>query len=403
MKYRTVSWYNDFRCIGGICEDSCCENWEIDLDEASLKHYMKQGGDFGKRLRDSTRVKDRQFILNGTRCPFLNEENLCDIYIELGEGSLCETCTNFPRHIEEFEDLKEVSLTMSCPEASRIMLGKEQQMTFCCWEGTDSEYGLKPMEPVHSFAFWKRKHTNKLDKPLFEILFAVRENYFAILQDRTRPVQDRAAEVLLSAYELQERIDQRQYEQLRQELAKGRPEAKGRLEAQQEKLSARYGSRTPEKKMWMKQLLNMFEGLENIKKEWKELLQAGKELLNDEDVCQSYESAGREFSAYYQEREYEFEHILVYYIFNYFLGASYDRDALTKVKFAVVSYLVIMELDTALWLKQAKQFTNEDQVRVAHAYSKEVEHSYNNFESLQLVVSAHPLLDIEHILVGLLS
>lgn len=403
MKYRTVSWYSDFHCIGGICEDSCCENWEIDLDEASLKHYMKQGGDFGKRLRDSTRVKDRQFILNGTRCPFLNEENLCDIYIELGEGSLCETCTNFPRHVEEFEDLKEVSLTMSCPEASRIMLGKEQQMTFCCREGTDSEYGLKPVEQVHSFAFWKRKHTNRLDKPLFEILFAVRENYFAILQDRTRPVQDRAAEVLLSAYELQERIDRRQYEQLRQELAKGRPGTKGRLEAQQKELSARYGSRTPEKKMWMKQLLNMFEGLENIKKEWKELLQAGKDLLNDEDVCQSYESAGREFSAYYQEREYEFEHILVYYIFNYFLGASYDRDALTKVKFAVVSYLVIMELDTALWLKQAKQFTNEDQVRVAHAYSKEVEHSYNNFESLQLVVSAHPLLDIEHILVGLLS
>ncbi|MDE5863064.1 MAG: flagellar protein FliB, partial [Lachnospiraceae bacterium] len=93
----------------------------------------------------------------------------------------------------------------------------------------------------------------------------------------------------------------------------------------------------------------------------------------------------------------------VYYIFNYFLGASYDHDALTKVKFAVVSYLVILELDTALWLKQEKSFTYENQVRIAHAYSKEVEHSYNNFESLQLVMSAHPLLDMEHIMVGLLS
>jgi hypothetical protein len=32
-----------------------------------------------------------------------------------------------------------------------------------------------------------------------------------------------------------------------------------------------------------------------------------------------------------------------------------------------------------------------------------VEHSYNNFESLQLVLSTHPILDVEHILIGLLS
>ena len=53
--------------------------------------------------------------------------------------------------------------------------------------------------------------------------------------------------------------------------------------------------------------------------------------------------------------------------------------------------------------KQQKEFLYEDQVKVAHAYSKEVEHSYNNFESLQLVLSAHPILDVDHILVGLLS
>ena len=30
MNYRTVSYYQEFHCIGGICEDSCCENWEIE-------------------------------------------------------------------------------------------------------------------------------------------------------------------------------------------------------------------------------------------------------------------------------------------------------------------------------------------------------------------------------------
>ncbi len=162
MEYRVADFYRDFHCVGGICEDSCCENWEIDLDEASMKRYLKEKGELGKRFKENTRTKERKFILNGTRCPFLNEDNLCDIFIKLGEEFLCETCTNFPRHIEEFDDLKEISLTMSCPEASRIMLSKKKKMSFVCNEGTDEEYGLKHIEPARTFAFWKRGHVNKL-------------------------------------------------------------------------------------------------------------------------------------------------------------------------------------------------------------------------------------------------
>lgn len=423
MEYRTTSFYKEFKCIGGICEDSCCENWEIDLDEASLKKYMKQSGDFGKRLKDCTRVKDKQFILNGTRCPFLNDENLCDIFIEMGEECLCETCTNFPRHIEEFDNLKEVSLTMSCPEASRIMLAKKDKMTFECKEGMDEEYGLKHIEKPSALAFWKNRHVNKLDKPLFDILFKVRELMFEILQNRQLPITERAATVLLFAYEIQEFIDEKQYDKIVEKMGNyKKPEKKVLLNKYFEK----HKSRITEKEVWMKQILNMFEGLETIKEEWTTLLLDGMKIMHGhEDLralliaaglteeteageeeftfLRDYAVSYQEFMHYYQENEYEYEHILVYYIFNYFLGASYDHDVYTKVKFAVISYLVILELDVALWLKQQKEFLYEDQVLVAHAYSKEVEHSYNNFESLNLVLSAHPILDVEHILIGLLS
>lgn len=397
MQYRTASFYKEFRCIGGICEDSCCENWEIDLDDASLKNYMKQKGAFGKRLKDNTRVKDKQFILNGTRCPFLNDDNLCDIFIEMGEECLCETCTNFPRHIEEFDNLKEVSLTMSCPEASRIMLAKREKMTFVCEEGTDADYGLKHIEPVKSLAFWKRGHVNKLDKELFDALFEVRTYMFDVLQDRDMPIAKRAAIVLMLGYEIQEYIDSKQYDQILHKLGNYKKIEK------MEKLDAYFAKhirRVAEKEEWMKQILNMFEGLETIKEEWTDLLKHGMQTMHP---CGEYEQAYQEFLTYYKEKEYEYEHILVYYIFNYFLGAAYDGDAYTKVKFAVVSFLVILELDVAYWLQHDKQFTYEDQVLVAHAYSKEVEHSYNNFESLQLVLSAHPILNVENILIGLLS
>lgn len=431
MQYRTASFYKEFHCIGGVCEDSCCENWEIDLDDASLKKYMKQKGDFGKRLKENTKVKEKQFILNGTRCPFLNDDNLCDIYIEMGEESLCETCTNFPRHIEEFEDLKEISLTMSCPEVSRIMLGHPEKITFDWKNGTDEEYGLKQFAHTRTLAFWKKGHENKLDKPLFGVLFEVREFMLRVLQNREEPIARRGAVVLMLAYEIQACIDQREYGGISQKLSEYR-KAEKREELEED--FARYEARVTEKEEWMKQILNMYKGLETIKDEWQNMLESAMRTMHGEEdlramilaaglrkpserelnfqkkhpeklssFLQEYKISYQEFMHYYQTKEYEYEHIFVYYIFNYFLGAAYDHDAFTKVKFAVVSYLVILELDVAVWLRQKKEFLFEDQVLVAHAYSKEVEHSYNNFESLQLVLSAHPILDVEHILIALLS
>ena len=390
MRYTTTTFYKEFKCVGGSCEDSCCDNWEIDLDDESLKYYMTQKGEFGKRLKSCTRVKDKQFILNGNRCPFHNEDDLCDIYIELGEKALCQTCTNFPRHIEEFDNLKEVSLTMSCPEASRIMLKKSDKITFICKEGSDSEYGLKEMKPVSRFAFWKRGHENKLDNELFEALFEARNVIYEILQDRNVIVPLRACIILKMAQRLQEACDNGDYAEIGN-ITKEYSNSDYRKMLIDEIQVVDNQSVIRD---LISQILNMYEGLENIKPEWKEILETGEKHVKNEDLIRDK----REFLSYYYKKEYEFEHILVYYIFNYFLGASYDNDILTKVKFAVVSYIVTLQLDVARWITQDRQFTYEDQVAVAHAYSKEVEHSYNNYESLQLVLSAHPILTVDNII-----
>lgn len=41
---------------------------------------------------------------------------------------LCDTCRNYPRHIEEFEDLREISLSLSCPEAASILLSQKEKV-----------------------------------------------------------------------------------------------------------------------------------------------------------------------------------------------------------------------------------------------------------------------------------
>ena len=55
-------------------------------------------------------------------CPFFNKQNLCEIYINLGEEHLCQICTNHPRFFEWFKDLKEVGIGLCCEEAARIIL-----------------------------------------------------------------------------------------------------------------------------------------------------------------------------------------------------------------------------------------------------------------------------------------
>ena len=106
MKTKVPYYYKDFKCIASECPDTCCAGWEIIIDEDTHEKYKNATGKFGEILRSKiTLYEDGEpgFILDGDDCPFLNKNKLCDIYSELGEESLCNTCKQFPRFIEEYK------------------------------------------------------------------------------------------------------------------------------------------------------------------------------------------------------------------------------------------------------------------------------------------------------------
>ena len=121
MRYLKPHFYDQFVCTAGDCPDTCCAGWQIVIDEDSLERYGNEKSEFGKRLRNSIDWEEECFYQNNRRCAFLNDENLCDLYKELGPDSLCDTCRLYPRHTEEYEGLRELSLSLSCPEAARII------------------------------------------------------------------------------------------------------------------------------------------------------------------------------------------------------------------------------------------------------------------------------------------
>ena len=125
VKYYAPDYYGRFKCIADKCKHSCCIGWEIDVDEDTLALYDTIGGEIGERLQKNIcRDGDcAHFVLGGEeRCPFLNDRNLCDIILELGDGALCDICADHPRYRSFYKDRTEEGLGMSCEEAARIIL-----------------------------------------------------------------------------------------------------------------------------------------------------------------------------------------------------------------------------------------------------------------------------------------
>jgi len=124
-----------FRCIAGDCQDSCCVGWAVAIDEQTYKRYQRIPAG---PLRD---LIDANVILSprnadgsdpaeyasmrmppSRNCPMHNADNLCQIQLEHGEGYLSHLCRTFPRRSLTIDKFQETTLTLSCPEAARLVL-----------------------------------------------------------------------------------------------------------------------------------------------------------------------------------------------------------------------------------------------------------------------------------------
>ena len=124
MRLFKPDYYDRFRCAAGKCPDSCCKEWDVEIDDASARFYRTLSGALGDRLREVMRTdggRTSMTIIDG-RCPMWRGDGLCRIQAELGEKALCETCRNFPRLTHDYGDFMELGLELSCPEAAKLIL-----------------------------------------------------------------------------------------------------------------------------------------------------------------------------------------------------------------------------------------------------------------------------------------
>ena len=121
-------FYKDFKCIASACRHSCCLGWEIDIDDDALSRFMSVEGEFGEYIRANIEHEPQPHFRLGKdeRCPFLRDDGLCKMILEIGEDKLCHICTEHPRFYNELPGRIEAGLGLCCEEAARLLLeGRE--------------------------------------------------------------------------------------------------------------------------------------------------------------------------------------------------------------------------------------------------------------------------------------
>ena len=318
MIYRYPVYCDKFRCIAEKCTDNCCIGWEIDIDSDTLGYYENISGEFGERL--SRNISDGCFVLGeNERCPFLNDKNLCDIFIELGEEHLCQICTDHPRYFEWFDGIKEGGTGLCCEESARLILS--------------NDFSISEREVPD-------EDCDEYDEALFQLLVSARSVIIEHLQKDS--LSEAVCAMLDFGEELQIRIDNGDYTlpEFRQVTSAENPDIQG--------------------------IFKFLTTLEPIDGKWQPYIKSCAEIVE---------------SGFIREHELYLRRLAIYFIFRYFLKGVFDGEILSRVKLSAVSTWLIGCL-WRCEIKKNGELSFNDMAITAKNFSKEVEYSEENLDAL---------------------
>lgn len=320
MDLRAPDYLGQFHCLAGACPHSCCEGWEVVIDGPTADFYRSLPGRLGDRLRAALQTGDGEdfFALTDTgRCPFWDVDGLCAIHRLLGPERTGEVCRSHPRFIEDYGTLRETSLCASCPEACRLLLASSAPLTFPL---TETDEAGEPADP------W------------LPPLLAVRTKSLGILQDRSRRLYSRFAELLVFADAAQSLLDE---------------DAADRLPELCRVWTAPAVSPPPTGGGLFPHGWEVLSGMEILGSDWRALLLRGPEAVSG------------------VVSDPLLERIAAYFLFRYELKAINDGDLLGRMQFALFSALTVERAASLLPLHEALRL-----------YCREIEHDTENLDTL---------------------
>lgn len=323
-------YYHHFRCLGGTCPDSCCKEWAVDVDNTSAEFYRSLPGALGDDLRSVLQKEQDSFVmtLTNNRCPMWQENGLCRIQSELGHDALCQVCRDFPRLQHNYGNFVELGLELSCPEAARLIFDtKSHRMIMDTVPGGEAP---------------------DYDQSAMSILQKSRKEILCFLDSRQYPLSEALTVILLYSHGVQSQLDGGKEAVLLPE--KALPSA--------QKLAAPAD--------W-ESIFTFFRSLEILTPQWRGLLSSVPASCHISEAVLPLARYG---------------------IQRYWLQAISDYDLISRVKFILVSCLLVSAI-------------GDDPVQTAQLFSKEIENDPDNVDRLLDAAYTEPAFTDTHLL-GLL-
>ncbi len=362
MRIVKQSFYDDFNCIADKCPDTCCQGWEIDIDEDTLKYYAEYEGPLKERINKCVDFDKSCFrITKEMRCTMLTEEGLCHLVLNHGEESLCDTCHMFPRHVEEYDGVREWSMTISCPEACMTTITATEPASFVVEENDEEE-------PLYD-------DFDDFDYLLYTALEDSRDLIYSVLHNRDFGINERMDVILSLSHKMQSMVDDNDICDIEDMLAAYKdipsvidPDSPGELF---------------DKYLYVKEHSDVLWKFEHLRVAWSEVLDdlAKFNKLTKEELKLAFDCVGDGIKPY--EREIILENLLTYFIYIYYLGAVYDDAIHAKTAMCLwctvmIDYLFVCEVHMGKLTADMQGYMN-----IAYRFAREIEHSDINLDMIE--------------------
>lgn len=354
MKTVRQDYEKEFKCIADKCPATCCKGWQIVIDEKSLERYENYSGNIPERVEQSIDFEEGVICRrNDKSCAFLNEKGLCDWILADGEGILCDTCRLYPRHVEEYEDLREWSLSLSCPEAARMYIERENRITF--ESVTDDE--PDPLEDEFE----------DFDIFLFEQLLEARDAFFTIIGNEELSFDEKLGLIRELSQRIQVCYDEGEVFAMFECIEELADMTKMKEKGSEYRLNI---------EEYVNEHENLMNELEQLDDDWGEFMKGFTQ------------SKGCFLSKCYPEGVDEerynliLDNLLTYFIYTYFLGAVYNGMIYAYTELCIFSTLMIDKIAGKRFSSDTDSIQMEEFEKTVYRFSRETEHSDDNLETI---------------------
>ena len=352
MKYLQTDLYHNFNCIGGECEESCCAaDWNIIIDNETYQKYESMDDTTKHWIYKNIEIcEDGSYKINmdsNGRCPFLNENNLCNIILKTSEDYISQVCQTYPRKITQYNDIEFYTVSTSCPEAARLLVERDTPIKFYTGEN-------------------EKKYKEGKNLELFQALLNGYETSVEILQNNKLSLSEKYVYLLLLVEEIHAVIEKKEFDKISLILEKFKSEKnrKAMIKNVDNIFSMKLNQWTT-----VSLLLNILLASEIEEKEWL--------YSNVVEALKTFNgSTYNIWKDKYKKIEIiqEKENLAVQFIFEYFMDALNNKSlykSLAKM-YVMLTYIEIFEV---LFYKKKGKLSAEDRIKIITEVSRIMEHT----------------------------